>query len=328
MAPNVDGLNIVSNAKPLLLENKTVDNDKIEMFATDSIKVNIDEIELSSQNNSNQVEEKSDNKKKWLIGTGIALGTLAIGVAGYLLLKKVQVPKYELSSELSTRLKNKPMGKQIFDDQFNEFFRLRRQKIEHEVSSLINEGDLLHGSYYNTETTRSIFKNGIMSGEIGLKGKHIQLEDGETFGCADFFSSPKKMSIQEYFKDFINRKFGVCQSPEKSYLPFNSRGGISRGQKKIAYVIDMEKLKKNGTMLLKNSCAPSTLSGSNLEDIVSHFPLNYENLQATLVGVPANYISKIIVGDRVNSTEVEMIKKMAKEAGLDLKIYNIIGEQL
>ena len=80
MAPKVDSLNIVSSAKPLSLENKPVDNSKIEVFATDSIKANIDEVNISNQNNNSQVEEKSDNKKKWLIGAGIAVGVVLTGI--------------------------------------------------------------------------------------------------------------------------------------------------------------------------------------------------------------------------------------------------------
>ena len=88
MAPKVDSLNMVSNTKPLSVVSKPEINSKIEVFENKKTKANIDEIDLSNQNNNNQIEEKSDNKKKWLIGAGIALGTLAIGIAMAIFLKK------------------------------------------------------------------------------------------------------------------------------------------------------------------------------------------------------------------------------------------------
>ena len=80
LAPKVDSLNIVSNTKPLSVVSKPEINSEIEVFENKKTKANIDEIDLSNQNNNKQIEEKSDNKKKWLIGAGIALGTLAIGI--------------------------------------------------------------------------------------------------------------------------------------------------------------------------------------------------------------------------------------------------------
>ena len=92
LASKVDSLNIVSNTKPLSLENKSVDNSKIELFTTNSIKANVDEVNISNQNNSEEFEEKADNNKKWLIGAGIALGAVALGVATtYILRKKLNV---------------------------------------------------------------------------------------------------------------------------------------------------------------------------------------------------------------------------------------------
>lgn len=90
MSQRVDSLNFVSNTKSLPLEIKFTNNNKIEMFATDSIKANVDEVNISEQNTNNQAGEKSDNKKKWLICAGIALGTIAVGTIGLLLFKNTK----------------------------------------------------------------------------------------------------------------------------------------------------------------------------------------------------------------------------------------------
>ena len=77
MTAKVKSLNTISSTKLLSSENKSIENGNIKVFTTNNIKDNIDEVTLSTQNN-NQVKEKSDNKKNWLIGTGIALGIFAI----------------------------------------------------------------------------------------------------------------------------------------------------------------------------------------------------------------------------------------------------------
>ena len=92
MAQKVDSLKIVSSAKPLSATSKLGKNSNIEVFTTDGIKANIDEIDLSNKNNNNQIEEKSDNKKKWLIGAGATVGTIALGVVTtYILRKKLNI---------------------------------------------------------------------------------------------------------------------------------------------------------------------------------------------------------------------------------------------
>lgn len=88
MAPKVDSLNIVSNTKPLSVVSKPEINSEIELFENKKTKASIDEIGLSNQNNNKQIEEKSDNKKKWLISAGIALGALAIGITTACFMKK------------------------------------------------------------------------------------------------------------------------------------------------------------------------------------------------------------------------------------------------
>lgn len=122
MAPKVDSLNIVANTKPLSLENKSVDNSKIELFTTNNIKANIDRLELSNQNNNDQIEKKTDNNKKWLIGAGIALGSVAVGVAYYLLFKKT--PKNIVKLQISD---TNPQINSLIDD-MTDFLTVNKGK--------------------------------------------------------------------------------------------------------------------------------------------------------------------------------------------------------
>ena len=85
MAPKVDSLTTVSNTRPLTLNTKSINNNSIEVFTSDSIRANVDEVNISNQNNNSQIAENTDNKRKWLIG----LGSIAIGVGTAVLLKKL-----------------------------------------------------------------------------------------------------------------------------------------------------------------------------------------------------------------------------------------------
>mgnify|MGYP005766047165 CR=1 FL=1 len=89
MAPKVDSLTIATNARPLLLSTKSTNNDSIEVFSSNTQKANVDEVNISNQNNNSQIAEITDNKRKWLIGLGIAIGSIVIGVGTAVLLKKL-----------------------------------------------------------------------------------------------------------------------------------------------------------------------------------------------------------------------------------------------
>ncbi len=99
MAPKVDSLNIISNIKPLSIVSIPGNNNNIAVFENKSSKSNIDEFTFSNANCNPELEEKSNNKRKWLIGAGIILGTVAIGVASYLFFKKA--PKNILKPQIS-----------------------------------------------------------------------------------------------------------------------------------------------------------------------------------------------------------------------------------
>lgn len=238
----------------------------------------------------------------------------------------VKVSKnFELSSQLTERLQCKENGFALFNNQWQEFWKLRKMPTTHKPTPFVNKGDLIHGTSYSSETVESVFKDGIVSGEIKYGSKPIIIEDGETFGCADFFTAPEKTYIKDYFDSFVNRKFGVRPAPERNYLPRTQKFGKNR---KIAFVIDTQSLGKDSKILLKNSANPNSLNTSPINGIVDHFPLQYENLQATLVGVPSNYISKVVVGNGVSNVEIENIKLLAKKHNLSISIYDTSGNVL
>ena len=142
MVPKVDSLNIVSNTKPLSVVSKPEINSKIEVFENKNTKANIDEIDLCNQNSNNQIEEKSDNKKKWLIGAGIALGALAIGITTACVMKKV--PEFIAKKNAKIALRElddyiagwKEMGDDFIpqsknpNSMFMEYYQYKKNKLE------------------------------------------------------------------------------------------------------------------------------------------------------------------------------------------------------
>lgn len=101
MAPKVDSLTTVSNTRPLTLNTKSINNNSIEVFTSDSIRANVDEVNISNQNNNSQIAENTDNKRKWLIGLGITIGSIAIGVGTAVLLKKLPKSIYKTKPQFS-----------------------------------------------------------------------------------------------------------------------------------------------------------------------------------------------------------------------------------
>ena len=50
MAPKVGSLTTVSNTRPLTLNTKSINNNSIEVFTNDSIRANVDEVNISNEN--------------------------------------------------------------------------------------------------------------------------------------------------------------------------------------------------------------------------------------------------------------------------------------
>lgn len=141
MAPKIDSLNIVSNTKPLSVVSKPENNSNIEVFENKSTKANIDEVTISSANSNVDSKEKSDNMKKRLIGAGIAIGTVAVGVATALIMKKtlgniktvVKNPKLSYETLRSKTLQQEHIADEVFNTEtmkklFSEEFTYKGDK--------------------------------------------------------------------------------------------------------------------------------------------------------------------------------------------------------
>ena len=265
------------------------------------------------------------------VGTAEQLGLKLKNNKGDIL--SLSLPKFELSEALEERLCDNLL-KQRFLSSYREFFQNRHIVINHGKEAVIKEGDMIHGMSYQPEALESILKDGIVSGDIAFTGKNVQsdeaflknglkiiCEDGETFGCADFYTSPKTMAIDEYFSYAFREIKPFKRAPEASKLPNNTK------KRSIAFIVDSEKFKEMCPTLSQNSATPRTLESSPLNGIIHHFPYG-ENLKSVLVGVPSNCISKIVIGAGLKTEEITHIKSIIQRMNLDINIYDISGNIL
>lgn len=230
-------------------------------------------------------------------------------------------PPMQISEELQGLIKNTPEKMKLIEESYNEFWRLKKNKVLHSSDPNITVGSLLHGTSYDYKKIRSILKDGIVSGDIQYNDKIFYKEDGETFGCADFFVNPENRNIKDYFNwasQKIKKGNLAKPKPESRYLTANTH---------VTFVVGSEYLEKDLKILNKNSATPANLEQSELNGVIIGFP-GYENQAAVLVGVPSNYIEKIIVGNKVTADQINEINQLVKEFGLDAKIFNMDGKLL
>ena len=116
MAPKVDSLSLAFNTKVTRLISKTDINRHIELFENNNAKSNVDEFSIYSRISETNLEKKADNRKKWLIGAGIAFGIITAGVVAYLL-------KHSLNNfkPLTNKLKTCNIEPKSFADTTGEY---------------------------------------------------------------------------------------------------------------------------------------------------------------------------------------------------------------
>lgn len=106
MVRNVDSLNFITNNKYMPCNSKNNEKGSIEFFATDSSHINEDLINLSNKRDINSNEQNA-NKKKWIVGISLAVGVLAVGIAGYYLTKsRLKLPMKTVNLGVSGKTVN------------------------------------------------------------------------------------------------------------------------------------------------------------------------------------------------------------------------------
>ena len=224
-----------------------------------------------------------------------------------------------------------PEQRNILTKLYQHYISISKNKINHPVSATIHKGSLMHSQNFDIKTLRETLENGLISGDIGK----LRIPNGEqrTIGGLDTWAVDKTRSIKEYFREWLATPPEFANTPfrrinrEAAWRGENKWMDLANGGKKqrnIAYVINpnnCDELKP----FLEYKVTPQT---KNLRETIMgggmtsgmYETQDYIRHTFVPVGVPANYIEKIIVGDKISQEEIREIKRIISELGLDVKV--------
>lgn len=224
----------------------------------------------------------------------------------------------------------------VLKEQWEKFWQLRFAKREGKVSeevaqnvALLKTGTLLHNLRYDEAALSKILQSGILSGELGYSEKETRAEDAETHYCADFFVNRGDKSIQEYIEYAYGNEENVGNLKKKRIESFS----CPREQNdSIAVVVDPSNPELAD--LLQHSA--TGVDASHLENFPVRFPYGADRPEiakrhlAVLVGIPANYISSLVIGGKLASDQEKLtkLKELVASSGLDIPILNFRGERV
>lgn len=165
------------------------------------------------------------------------------------------------------------------------------------------QGTFFHGTRFNLETIQKIKDSGIISGELVGNPR-----EDETNYCADFFRVPVDMTLPEYLdwcKMPITRGSLKTHRGEFNYLPMS--GDLSWN---VAFIVDTTNPLLQ-PLLLHDAYSPDPTM--RMEGIVTELPRQLDDspsrsTAAILVGIPSNFISGMVLSDRLTSEETSAIK--------------------
>ena len=222
-----------------------------------------------------------------------------------------------------------PNQLEIVKTQLNDFETVSALSITSELKSSLSSGDatlpagtLVHGT--TIDSIASIAKHGVMSGDFFGKP-----EDGETFYCADFFKVREDSTIASY-TEFISRPEESSslkmQSAESKKLPSDKKGGdyisiiVDPKIPEVQGLIEADPYKPDTDALFEGIVNPKSL-------LAEKGSKKAERLSSILVGMPANTIAGIVVGNNIvgNDEKIESIKNSFNNG---VAIYDIQGNPI
>ncbi len=219
------------------------------------------------------------------------------------------------------------------EEQWEKFWRLRFTEQEREISAeqgtrLLKNDALLHHLAYDENTLPKILQSGILLGELGYNEKETQPEDAETHYCADFFVNQNNKSVAEYidYAQGMEESLGKIKKKRmESYMC------PKENNDRIAIVIDQQKSEL--VDLLSHSA--TGIDADSLLDFGVRFPngdkpeITKRHL-AVLVGIPANFISSIIIGGKLadDQERISKLKELVVNSGLDIQLLDYKGEKI
>lgn len=207
--------------------------------------------------------------------------------------------------EMASRLG--PEGMAMLDVQLETWNDLKDRPLESPLrnsfrdgSTLLPKGTLLHRvakAVFNPEVAASVKELGLVSGDLrGIS------EDGETYGCVDFFKPTEDITIEEYFKSVVN--------------PSRHEKLFARG---VVLIVDPEAEGMDQLMIMDGYRNPGMANfinrlGDRTEDDTS----------AILGAVPPGAIAGAVISDGILNRP-ELVQSL-RDSFPDLPLFNQRGE--
>ena len=215
-------------------------------------------------------------------------------------------------------------------EQYRLFWTLRYKKPvlpdQDSPSPKVYKGDLFHNMHYQPDILRSVLRTGVMSGEVGDGIKDLIPEDSETHFCADFFVIPNDLNIDELVSLALKKvKQGNLIKGTPAEYSFPKVFGTSYSMSLI-----LEGNSEDQKKLFELS--GTSLDYEKIKDFVHFFPTKDEYIthKAVIVGIPANFIKKIIISKYMSLQPeiIKEIKEIINESGLNIGVFDTEGNLL
>lgn len=183
---------------------------------------------------------------------------------------------------------------------------------------------------YNEVALSNVLASGVLAGELGYQEKETMPEDAETHFCADFFVNYGEKSVPDYIA--FAQSFQQKEGSRLKVKQIESYNCPQANNDSIAIIIDplhpelRELLMHAGTAVqpggLKGFPVSFPKAGASEEVARRHL--------AVLVGIPANFITGIVVGGKISadSEKLSQVKQLISEANLQIPILDTKGEVL
>lgn len=186
----------------------------------------------------------------------------------------------------------------------NKTYTNNKQKITEDGKIILEEGTLIHGTYFDIDVLKKISEYGVLACEI-----FGEFEHDETYYCADFFRVPKTQSMEEYYEfckeketlaGFEINKMETVKLPVLE--PFNI-GIIINNDSYLQELLSYDSYR--GNIVTQGIVNQQELIDTGLYD-------KRERLAAILIGVPSNCISGIWVGEKIkiDREKIEQLKSL------------------
>ena len=219
-----------------------------------------------------------------------------------------------------------------------------------ESSALIADGSLVHNTVFDVNALQDIFRLGATSGEIGDGIKPVRAEQNETHYCADFFRVDKALVEQVCGQADDEKLLAAYYAFVRTKIEIRRTDGavhIRKGRQEeycspaqrndyVSFVFDVSDSRLTELMRYAVDGKSFSIQPDNpLSPFIQRFPRENEpevvkNHVAVLVGLPANFMTAIVVGGRVADSpeKIRTLYKLLNENNLHIPVVSTDGKKI